>query len=102
MTEVRPDAVYRHSDDIVAREIAGELIIVPLAAGIGVMEDELYTLNETGRAFWRRLDGTTSLKGVAEALAAEYQSAPGEIEDDLLGLVEELVRRRMLVEVPVE
>lgn len=102
MTEVRLDAVYRPSDDIVAREIAGELIIVPLATGIGAMEDELYTLNETARAVWHRLDGTATLRGVAEALAAEYQSASGEIEKDLLGLVEELVKRGILVAVPVE
>ena len=53
------DAVYAPSEDVVAREIEGELIIVPLVAGIGDMEDELYTLNETGRAIWDRLDGKT-------------------------------------------
>ena len=36
------------SEDVVAREIEGEFIIVPLAAGIGDMEDELYSLNESG------------------------------------------------------
>ena len=46
------DAIYAPSEDIVAREIEGELIIVPLVSGIGDMEDELYTMNETGRAIW--------------------------------------------------
>ena len=46
----RLDAVYTPSEDIVAREIEGEIIIVPLVAGIGDMEDELYTLNDTGKA----------------------------------------------------
>ena len=45
---VKTDGVYAPSEDIVAREIEGEIIIVPLVAGIGDMEDELYTLNETG------------------------------------------------------
>ncbi len=93
------DAIYIPSEDIVAREIEGELIIVPLAAGIGDMEDELYTLNDTGRAIWARLDGHTSLGEIAAALAAEYDAPPGEIERDVLGLVQELARRRMLVEV---
>ena len=44
--------MYVPSEDIVAREIEGELIIVPLAAGIGDMEDELFSLNETGREIW--------------------------------------------------
>jgi hypothetical protein len=97
--EVRMDAVYAPSEDIVAREIEGELIIVPLVAGIGDMEDELFTMNETGKAIWDRLDGRTDLGGVVAALVEDYQAPPGEIERDVLGLVGELVRRRMLVEV---
>ena len=49
------------SDDIVAREIEGEIIIVPLVAGIGDADDELYTLNETGQAIWAHLDGQKTL-----------------------------------------
>ena len=39
----------RPSDDVAAREIEGETIIVPRVAGIGDME-ELFTLNDTGKA----------------------------------------------------
>ena len=99
MTTIRMDRVYAPSEDVVAREIAGELIIVPLVAGIGDMEDELYTLNETGKAIWDQLDGSATLDGVVAALAGAYEAAPGEIEQDVRGLVGELVRRRMLVEV---
>ncbi len=95
---VRLDGLYLPSEDVVARQIEGELIIVPLAAGIGDMEDELYTLNETGRAIWLRLDGQTSLQKIAQSLATEYEAEPGEIEYDVVGLVGELVRRGMLVE----
>jgi len=93
------DNVYAPSEDVVAREIEGELIIVPLVAGIGDLEDELFTLNETGKAVWDLLDGKRDLGHVAAILAENYESPPGEIERDVLGLVEELVKRRMLVEV---
>ncbi len=95
---IRMDAVYGPSDDIVAREIEGELIIVPLVAGIGDLEDELFTMNETGKAIWDRLDGNTTLSEIVDALAEDYDASPGEIERDVRGLVDELVRRRMLVE----
>jgi hypothetical protein len=95
--DISLDQVYVPSDDIVAREIEGELIIVPLVAGIGDMEDELFSLNDTGRDVWRRLDGRTTLAGVAHALAAEYSAQPHEIERDVIGLVGELVQRKMLV-----
>ena len=76
------------------------MIIVPLVAGIGDMEDELFALNDTGKDIWRRLDGKTTLAGIAKALAAEYSARPDEIENDVLGLVGELVRRKMLVVKP--
>ena len=92
--------VYTVSDDVVAREIEGEIIIVPLVAGIGDLVDELFTLNDTGKAFWDKIDGRRSLGEVIAELAAEYQADMGEIETDVLGLVQELVTRRMLVAVP--
>jgi len=99
--KVDPDAIYTPSEDIVAREIEGELIIVPLVSGIGDMEDELFTLNETGRAIWEKLDGKKSLKDVAEELSGEFEASPGEIEKDVIGLLEELLKRRMVVDVSV-
>jgi hypothetical protein len=94
--DISLDRIYVPSDDIVAREIEGELIIVPLVAGIGDMEDELYALNDTGKDIWRRLDGETTLEDIAQVLAEEYNAPPGEIETDVVGLVGELVRRKML------
>jgi len=93
------DGVYVPSEDIVARNIEGELIIVPLVSGIGDLEDELYSMNETGKAIWDRLNGKKMLKEVLAELSAEFDAPPGEIEKDLLGLVDELVRRKILVEV---
>ena len=82
-----------------AREIEGELIIVPLVSGIGDMEDELFTLNETGKAIWDRLDGQKSLKLLVEELSTEFEDSGGEIEKDVIGLVGELLKRRMVVAV---
>jgi hypothetical protein len=91
------ETICAPSEDVVAREIDGELIIVPIASGIGDMEDELYTLNETGREIWRRLDGVKSLRQIAADFTAEYGASPADIECDILGLVTELVRRKMVV-----
>ena len=96
---VRLNARYVPSDDVVAREIEGELIIVPLVAGIGDMEDELFTLNETGRAIWHRLDGVKSLKDIAADLCSEFDAPADKIKEDVTGFTAELLRRRMVVEV---
>lgn len=94
---ITPDSICLPSDDVVSREIEGELIIVPIASGIGDMEDELYTLNETGRAIWQRLDGKRTLREVATDVAAEYTTPIDLITRDVLGLAGELVKRKMLV-----
>ena len=97
MKKIKVNSVFQVSDDIVAREIEGELIIIPLVSGIGDLDDELFTLNETGKAIWKQIDGKTDLATIVTNLAGEYSSDREEIEGDVLGLVTELARRRMLV-----
>ena len=96
------EKAYRSSDDIVAREIEGELIIVPLTSGIGGLEDALFTFNETGKAIWSRLDGKTVLSEIAADMADEFDALPSAIETDTLGLLSELLERQMVVEVEQE
>ena len=95
------DGVYVVSEDVVAREIEGEIVIVPLVAGIGDADDELYTLNETGAALWRTLDGSRTVRAVAAELGEEFSAAADVIERDVVGLLEELVRRGIVVRAPV-
>jgi hypothetical protein len=95
-TEMTLQAVCVPSDDVVAREIEGEIVIVPLVAGIGDADDELYTLNETGHSIWKLLDGRRSLGEVAVDLAAEFDAPAGEIEADVLGFATELTERGIL------
>jgi hypothetical protein len=97
--KVNFNAAYAPSEDIVARDIEGEIIIVPLVSGIGDLEDELYTLNETGKAVWEKLDGKRSLKYVVDGLVAEFEAPANKIEKDVIGLVKELLKRRMIIEV---
>ena len=96
---IQSNQIFAPSEDVVAREIEGELIIVPLVAGMGDLEDELFTLNETGKVIWSLLDGNHSLDEVSSSLSESFDAPVAEIEADVLGLVTELVKRGMLVEV---
>lgn len=92
--------VYRHSGNIVARNIDGQLILVPLTADITAeYDDALYTFNPTGAAIWQLLDGETSTEAVIQSLAEEYSADIGVIEADVLGLLEELERRGFIEQV---
>lgn len=97
MNHLIPESICSPSDDIVSREIEGELIIVPIASGIGDLEDELYTLNETGRAIWQHLDGSRNLADISRELSELYSAPLDRIVDDVLGLCTELVNRKILI-----
>lgn len=94
--EISIDTVCLPSEDVVAREIEGEIVIVPLVAGIGAADDELYTLNETGRAIWKLLDGQRTLGQVAAGLTEEFDAPQSSLETDVLGFARELTARRIL------
>jgi hypothetical protein len=84
------------SEDVVAREIEGDMIIVPLVAGLGDADDELYTLNETGKAIWKKLDGKRTLEKVSMELKKKFSSSIEEVKSDVVGFASEMVRRGIL------
>lgn len=94
---VKPGSVYIPSENVVAREVQGEFVIIPISAGVSDAEDEIFSLNETGKAIWDKLDGKRTLKDVAASLLSEFQGQPAEIEKDVFGLAQELFKRKMLI-----
>jgi hypothetical protein len=98
MLDVNMEARYAPSGDVVVREIDGELIIVPLVAGVGDMDDQLFSVNESGKMIWDKLDGKTSLTQIIQSLADRYSTSCEEMEKDVRGFVGELLRRKMIID----
>ena len=96
MEQVSLTGIYAPSQDIVAREIEGEMIIVPLTSGIGDIEEQLFSLNATGRVIWKYLDGKNSLQEVVGLIVEEFDAPDGEIENDVVGFVTELLNRKIV------
>jgi hypothetical protein len=96
MSTINLTSICVPSENVVARKIEGELIIVPLVSSVGDMDDELYTLNETGVAIWDRLDGNRTLQQIIDELIFEYEASKEDIERDVSGIVSELIKRKML------
>jgi hypothetical protein len=96
-TKIDLNSVYTPSEDVVARDVHGEFIIIPITTGIGESNDEIFSLNKFGKVIWDKLDGKRSLRDVASALALEFAGSAAEIESDVLGLTEELLKRKMIV-----
>jgi coenzyme PQQ biosynthesis protein PqqD len=63
------------------------------------MEEELFTLNDTGKSIWDMLDGQRTVNDIVKELASEFETEGEELEVDVLGLLEELVSRKLVVAV---
>ncbi|MBU1125424.1 MAG: PqqD family protein [Candidatus Omnitrophica bacterium] len=94
------DTVYVPSEEVVARQVGGEFVLVPISAGVGDFEDAVFTLNEEGKAIWDRMDGKRTLREIALDLGTEYDTPIEEIQRDVIGFTEELFRRRILHQIP--
>lgn len=57
-------------------------------------------LNETAREVVARCDGKTTVAEMAVALAAEYESSVGELENDISECLSDLQRRKLVVFAP--
>jgi hypothetical protein len=91
------DSVLAPSDDVVSRVIDGELVIVPLDAGVGDADD-LFTLNETGAAVWELLDGERPLAVVVDEVGRRFDVPRADVEADVLEFAADLLARGFAVE----
>ena len=83
------DTKYQRSPDVVAREILGEMILVPIRQDVGDMES-IFTLNDTAAYIWSQLDGEQTLGEIRDLVASEYQVSAEQAQADLLDLVSQL------------
>lgn len=80
---------YKQDPSIVSREIAGEVILVPIRNNVGDLES-IYTLNETAATVWASLDGQTPLTAILDLIVADYEVEVQEAQADLCDLIEQL------------
>lgn len=72
-----------------ARQIAGEFILVPIRQSAGEVES-IYTLNDVGTRIWELLDGQRSLFQIRDLLVDEFEVSSDEAEADLLEFMQGL------------
>ena len=76
------DDVFAHTDDVVARRISGECLLVPLARRSAAL-DAVYNLNRVGAFIWDRIDGARPAAAIAADVAAHFDVEPRRAAMDL-------------------
>ena len=77
---------WRRANAVIARRVAGETVLVPLAARTSDPEFKsarLYVLNETGEYLWSLLDSPRSSFELAQNLTLEFETAAGPAHSDV-------------------
>jgi len=74
---------------MVSREIAGEVILVPIRRNVGDLES-VYTLNETAALAWTLFDGSLTVNQIQDQIVTEYKVNADEAGRDLIELILQL------------
>jgi hypothetical protein len=87
---------YKRNQDVVSRNIQGELVIVPIRSGVGDL-NSLYTLNPVGCVLWEFMNDEHTVSEMVQRVCDEFEvteaQAQPDIESFLVSLVaEDLVR----------
>lgn len=93
------DSVFAHAKDVVARRIAGELLLVPIRKHVKDL-DRLFALNEVAAEIYAHMDGTRTLVQIRDLLLEEYEVDRAGLEADLLRTVAQLLDVKAIA--PVE
>jgi len=97
MHTVALEDIFSPSEKVVARNIAGEIILVPITSGVGNLEDDLYSLNATAKEIWEKLDGRKNVRKMVDELVCDFQGNREEIQEDVIGLLAELYARKIII-----
>jgi hypothetical protein len=87
--------IHEHSfvavtSDQVACEMQGELLILQTASGI------YYGLDPIGKRVWDQLSEPKPVGSIRDALLVEYEVDRGTCTRDLVALLEDLIRKRLV------
>lgn len=78
------------SPEVLAQEMENETVLLDLAS------ERYYGLDSVGSSIWKLLAAHETLDGAYRAILAVYDVAPGQLERDLLAIVDELAQAGLL------
>ncbi len=88
--------VFRHSNSLVARDLAGEKVIIPVRGKVGDL-GSIYTLNAVAGEIWNLLDGTRGVDEIVVALRESYDIDAETVRVDVSRVLGELEEEGLIV-----
>ena len=82
-------ASYQRDENIVTRNVAGEMVLVPVRSNVGDL-DAVFTVSRVGREIWNQLDKPRTLDELVEAVTREFDVSTEAARRDVENFLESL------------
>jgi hypothetical protein len=89
------DKSFVKDDNLMARNIAGETLIVPIRNSVGDL-NSIYTLNEVGAMVWQMIDGRTRVGQIVGQISREYDVTTDEAAGDVVELLDSMAEAGLI------
>jgi len=94
------ERLYRREENIVAREIAGEMILVPIRGNLADMQ-RIFSLNPVAAYIWEHLDGGTHLEDICKGVVTDFEVEKEEAEADIHDFISDLLQANLIIGLPL-
>jgi hypothetical protein len=95
---VSESALYERSKAVVAREVAGQTILVPVRGKVGDL-DCIFTLNGVASQVWNLLDRPKNASEISHIIEEQFQVDSSAALSDVLNFLNEMNEQGLVHEV---
>lgn len=88
-------ARFVRNQNVVSRQIEGELIIVPVRSGVGDM-NSLYTLNPVGSVLWEFMAQEHSLPEMVQRVCDEFEVTTSQAKNDIKAFLDSMLEEKLI------
>ena len=88
--------IFKRHPDVVRREIAGEVFLIPIKNKLADMQN-VFVLHGAGDFIWERLDGSNDAEHIAALMVEEYDVGEKTAVSDVSELVGELEKAGLVI-----
>ena len=92
---ITPTSRFTRNDNMLSREIAGEVVVVPLRRG-SQARTSIFTLNEVGAVVWDLIAATRPTSEIAQAVAERFEVSEAQALADVIEFLSELKKQGMI------
>jgi hypothetical protein len=90
-----PHVRFIRNPEVVARNIQGELIIVPIRSGVGDL-NSLYTLNPVGSVLWEFMNEGHTIPEMVQRVCDEFEVSTTQAQQDIELFLDSLLEEKLI------